>query len=232
VTGEIHQEPPLYALELNAAVEAGEQSRHEILSISRETNPMRVNATAQPLGITIDPGYDTFRYLAPEEIPPSVNSLKGSSAVTLVLSELGWEGMEGVAMILARSLGLENTRIVPEARIEEAEFREQDRLFIGLPSEKHLPANLPPGLIMNRDSFVVEGRAFGGPSDAFFGVFSPTAGRCLALFLPLSPTSAEEVAGKITHYGRYGYLAFSGGRNEIKGNWPVTESPLMVKWEQ
>jgi len=229
LTGEIHQVPPLYALELNAAVDAGEQSRHEALSISRETNPIRVIATAQPLRITIDPGYDTFRYLAPEEIPPSVNSLKGSSEVTVVLSELGWEGMERVAMVLARSLGLENTRIVPEARLEGAEFREHDLLFVGLPSAKHLPAKLPPGLIMNRGSFVVEGRTFTGPSDAFFGVFPQTAGRCLALFLPLSPASAEEVAGKITHYGRYSYLAFSGGRNEIKGNWPVTESPLMVK---
>ena len=232
VTGEIHQEPPLYTLQLNAAVDAGEQSRHETLSVSRETNPIRINAPFQPQRTTIDPGYDTFRYLAPEEIPPSVNSLKGSAAVTVILSEPGWEGMERVARILARSLGLENIRIVPEARHEDAEFREHDLLFIGLPAEKHLPAKLPPGLTVNRDRFMLEGRTFAGPSDALFGVFSQTAGRLLAIFLPLSPASAEEVAGKITHYGRYSYLAFSGGRNEIKGNWPVTGSPLMVKWDQ
>ena len=213
-------------------MDAGEQSRHETISVSRETNPMRLNAPTKPLRTTIDPGYDAFRYLAPEEIPPSVNCLKGSSAVTVVLAEPGWEGMERVAMILSRSLGLENTRIVPEARLEEAEFREHDLLFIGLPAEKHLPVKLPPGLTVNRGSFVMEGRTFAGPSDAFFGVFSQTAGRLLALFLPLSPASAEEVAGKITHYGRYSYLAFSGGRNEIKGNWPVTGSPLMVEWDQ
>ena len=232
VTGEIKQELPLYALELNAAVAAGEQIRHETLSISRETNPIRINAPAQPLSATLDPGYDTFRHLAPEEIPPSVNSLKAASAVTVVLAEPRWEGMERVAMTLARSLGFEDTRMVPEAGLEEADLREHDLLFIGLPSEKHLPVKLPPGLILNRGSFVVEGRTFAEPSDAFFGVFSPTAGRRLGLFLPLSPASAGEVAGKITHYGRYGYLAFSRSRNEIKGSWPVTGSPLMVKWDE
>lgn len=86
--------------------------------------------------------------------------------------------------------------------------------------------------LFQNDSFTVEGRTFGDPSNAFFGVFSYPSGRLGAVFLSLSPAFAEEVAGKLTHYGRYSYLGFPQGKNEVKGIWPVTESPLMVTWDR
>jgi len=39
------------------------------------------------------------------------------------------------------------------------------------------------------------------------------------------------VARKITHYGKYSYLAFQQGKNKDKGIWPVEKSPLVVEWE-
>ena len=82
--------------------------------------------------------------------------------------------------------------------------------------------------------FAVNGRAYDRPSDSFFGVFQSPAheGRVVALFLPLSEKHADEVARKITHYGSYSFLVFSEGRNEAKGTWPVTESPLVYEWEE
>ena len=37
-------------------------------------------------------------------------------------------------------------------------------------------------------------------------------------------------ARKLPHYGKYGYLGFTGDepKNTVKGQWPVTESPLSV----
>jgi hypothetical protein len=56
--------------------------------------------------------------------------------------------------------------------------------------------------------------------------------RRVALFLPLSPQYAEAVARKITHYGKYSYLAFQNGKNVNKGVWPVENPPLIFKWGQ
>jgi hypothetical protein len=39
------------------------------------------------------------------------------------------------------------------------------------------------------------------------------------------------VARKITHYGKYSYLAFQGGKNLDKGIWPVETSPLIYEWK-
>jgi len=56
--------------------------------------------------------------------------------------------------------------------------------------------------------------------------------RIAALFLPLSSEYADIVAAKITHYGRYSYLAFQNGKNQAKGSWPVELSPLIYEWDE
>jgi hypothetical protein len=38
------------------------------------------------------------------------------------------------------------------------------------------------------------------------------------------------VARKITHYGKYSYLAFENGKNRAKGFWPIEQSPLEYRW--
>jgi hypothetical protein len=53
----------------------------------------------------------------------------------------------------------------------------------------------------------------------------------LAVFLPGPPSAAEIAAAKITHYGRYSYLAFKDGQIKDKGSWAVTRSPVVHRWD-
>jgi hypothetical protein len=78
----------------------------------------------------------------------------------------------------------------------------------------------------------LNGTVYADPADTFFGVFRHplTPGRSMALFYPLSDRIADAAARKVTHYGRYSYLAFSRGQNRAKGTWPVTRSPLIHNW--
>jgi hypothetical protein len=46
---------------------------------------------------------------------------------------------------------------------------------------------------------------------------SDSSGRVVALFQPLSEAAAERYAPKITHYGKYGSLVFTGGAIRHKG---------------
>jgi hypothetical protein len=66
-------------------------------------------------------------------------------------------------------------------------------------------------------------------SDAFLGVFHHPYNdrRIAAVFIPSSDPFAGMVARKITHYGKYSYLAFQSGRNSDKGVWPAEKSPLV-----
>ena len=112
-------------------------------------------------------------------------------------------------------------------------MKEHDLLLVGLSENASPFLKMPEGLEVQKQRFTVNGKNYDRPSDSFFGVFRSSAyeERVVALFLPLSEKHAEEVARKITHYGRYSYLVFSEGRNEAKGTWPVTESPLVCEWK-
>jgi hypothetical protein len=46
-------------------------------------------------------------------------------------------------------------------------------------------------------------------------------------FLHISPIEiSQSIVRKLPHYGRYGYLAFKGADNVLKGEWQVNSSPL------
>ena len=71
----------------------------------------------------------------------------------------------------------------------------------------------------------------GSGADCIFVVFKdPNRGnRLTALFLPASGAPADSVmtaARKITHYGKYGFLAFSRGAIRQRRVWEVLRSPL------
>jgi hypothetical protein len=52
----------------------------------------------------------------------------------------------------------------------------------------------------------------------------------LAWIAAQDAAAVAALARKLPHYGKYGYLAFSGSAadNVVKGEWPVTASPLSV----
>jgi len=59
-----------------------------------------------------------MRILYPSEIPPSVNSLKGSSSVLVVLPKASFSKRKQVAGFLAGSLSLKKFRIIPEDELK------------------------------------------------------------------------------------------------------------------
>ena len=94
---------------------------------------------------------------------------------------------------------------------------------ITYPQDRALFRHLPDQVAIHQKSFILNKKTYDQPSDVFFGVFNhPFAqDRIAALFFPLSPQQADTVARKITHYGKYSYLAFQDGQNRDKGVWSI-----------
>jgi len=232
VRGFLLQEEPVYDLDLDLVLESESLRGHKHLSLSGPATLFELPSFGHPVRLIADPDYDVFRTLSPAEIPPTVNSLKRSETLTIVLSP-SWQ-VEGpnLAKTLALSLGLENYRIVPEDRFDE-EREQGDLLYLGFPEKTPAFVSPSPGPVLEADKFISEGRLFEAPTDLFFGVFHRPGnkGHVVALFLPLSAGDFRDAARKITHYGKYSYLVFREGRNEIKGTWPINESPLTYVWK-
>ncbi|MBW1841263.1 MAG: hypothetical protein JRI75_05670 [Deltaproteobacteria bacterium] len=104
--------------------------------------------------------------------------------------------------------------------------------MVGFPKQQDLFKHLPGQLSITKKAFTLNGNRYDRPSDVFFGVFSHPSKEngVMAVFLPLSDQFAETAARKITHYGKYSYLAFNKGINQDKGTWPMTSSPLVHEW--
>jgi hypothetical protein len=123
--------------------------------------------------------------------------------------------------------------VVAEAEFDRRRAQGQDLVLVGLPRNPSWLPRLPGGVVLTLDEFVVAGNAFKDRTDTFFGVFHhpEDAGRVAAVLLPLGPGGGEAAAAKLTHYGRFSYLAFRNGVNQAKGFWPVTASPVVVRWD-
>ena len=232
VKGVVVQKRPVYGIQLKLVLETGGYAMEKSLTLSGEKTPFKIISNKSPTRLSVDPDFDIFRTLYPSEIPPAINSLKGSSAVLVVLADGISKKTRNIGDLLVRSLGLERVRFTSEANIEEKDLHRNDLLMIGLPERKDLIKNLPKTVFMGKDGFNLNGTVYDQPTDVFFGVFKHPfkENRIMAVFFPMSDQFANVVAGKITHYGKYSYLAFRKGANQDKGIWPIESSPLVVEW--
>ncbi len=234
IKGQIIQRKPYFAVPLKLALQTQKQTALRKIFVAGRATPFALTSDHRPQKLTADPEDDIFRRLSPAEIPPSINALKSAPSVITVLSEKLDPEIKEAAGMLALSLGLKHNEVVTESRLDRKMLAENDILVIGSPRRNDFLQKIPARVMIQSDLFSLNDRQFDKPSDAFFGVFDhPTASnRVVGLFLPLSAQYAEVVARKITHYGKYSYLAFQSGKNIDKGFWPVENSPLVYEWQQ
>jgi hypothetical protein len=118
--------------------------------------------------------------------------------------------------------------------VSKAKLTASDLIIVGYPKRKVLLGRMPDQAVIHAKTFTLNNSMYNEDSAVFFGVFGhPYAGnRVAALFWPPASRYAEMVARKITHYGKYSYLAFQEGKNKDKGFWQISESPLVYQWSK
>jgi hypothetical protein len=232
IKGRIVQEDPLFHFDLNLNLESRAQTISKTIRISEKETSFQIMSKSRPLRLVVDPDNHIMRRLFAVEIPPAINAIKGASSVVTVLSADLEPPVNSAARTLVVSLGLKNYTFAEENKIKREQLLGKDILMIGYPQNKALFRNLPDQIEINEKSFNLNSRTYDQSSDVFFGVFAHpySENRIAALFLPLSSQQAESVARKVTHYGKYSYLAFRSGKNREKGFWPIEQSPLEYRW--
>jgi hypothetical protein len=233
VSGQIIQKDPRYTISLNLALEAGFEKINREIEITAEKTAFEMISNERPRRLSADPDFDTMRLLYASEIPPAVNNIKGSPSVKIVLSDLLQPDIKKTAETLALSLGLKNYQFISEREVRRSQLAENDFLLIGQPEQRTLLPQMPEQISIQPGSFTLNNALYNETSDAFFGVFHHpfNDNHIAALFIPPSNPYADRVARKITHYGKYSYLAFQSGKNMAKGVWSVEKSPLVHEWD-
>jgi hypothetical protein len=233
IEGRIVQESPPFSFDLDLLLESQGQTDSRTIRVSDRETPFQITSESMPLRLVADPGSQIMRRLYPIEIPPAINAIKSASSVLALLSADLEPRVKSAARTLVLSLGLKNYTFAEENNIKREQLHGKDILMIGYPQNKALFRHLPDQIAIAPESFVLNEKTYKQSSDVFFGVFAHpfSENRIAALFFPLSSHQAENVARKITHYGKYSYLAFENGQNRAKGFWPVEQSPLEYRWK-
>jgi hypothetical protein len=220
VSGDLSQTPPFYHTPLQLELETSNGPVRQTISLERERTPFTFSVHSTPLRLLLDPDADLFRIVNRADIPPTVNRIKGSNSLIVVMTPHCWAKPETIRLLL-ESLGQQGALIISEAVVNPTRMAGHDLLFCGLPEgwEMAGPTNL---LTVSRNSFTIDQQTFNTPHDALFMVTRHPSDeeRVSALFSPLSAAAAADCALKITHYGKYSYLAFAAGENRRKGIMP------------
>jgi hypothetical protein len=194
--------------------------------------PFALFSQTRPKRLLVDPEADLFRHLEASEIPATTNSIKGSASLVAVVSnDLSPRAYEASTLLLP-ALGHNEAKVLQEDQMDAKTLEGKDILYLGLPRD-HQALGLPGDVSVATDRFLLEGKSFGDRNDALFLVWTANRkdGAVAALFLPFSQQAASKAIRKIPHYGKYSYLAFSDGVNQVKGTWSVEESSLIYLFD-
>ena len=234
ISGHVKQRPPYYTLKVPLRVETAGKPVDLLVSMDGGIASFTVTTTDRPSALRLDPDVDLFRRLDPREIPPTVNGIRGSDNLAVVVARGFPPKSIEAAKILLSAMGKENTPLLREEKSSPDSLKGHDVLFLGVPSGKEfLPEALPGNISLGQDRFLLDGTVYSAAGDALFAVFPRQSdpGRVAAVFLPLSPSAAAAVGRKIAHYGKYSYLVFTDGENKSKGTWEPADSPVVHRFK-
>jgi len=229
ITGSVVQTPPVYPLLLPLRLETASGHFDQTLPLLGEQTSFSFLTANPPRRLLLDPDVEIFRLLPGDQLPANVNRLKGSRRL-LAVTTPGCDADAASLRQLLAALGQGGVRIISEAELAGGKGRDHDLIFCGLPRDAATLFDFPPGLELGQGSFVVNNERFSAAHDLLFLVTRQraTPGRVSALLLPLAPAAVASALQKISHYGNYATLVFSGGVNRHKGRVPQQPAGAMV----
>jgi aminopeptidase N len=232
-----------YLLRVPVAITLADASRaYEVdVPLRAARQEVRLDLSARPLRVEVDPQFDLFRRVDPLEVPPALSGAFGADRVMVVLPS----GAPATLRTAYRALA-ERWR---EGR-DASEFQIiSDDSLTELPTDRavwlfgwenrflsDLRAALPASARLEQDGLRLPDTDISRAGHAIV----LTARRVARLDLGLNwlgsddPEAMPNLARKLPHYGQFSYVIFSGeaATNVAKGQWPVIDSPLSIAVRQ
>ena len=214
----VRQDQPVYALSVPVVVETSTGvQRHTVRLEGREaTASLPVSGALK--SVTLDPGSDLFRRLAPREAPPTLRDVTLDGATNVVLAAEG-AAAETARALAERLMDRNKARVVAPDRTDPG----HPLALIGTADgvERLLRAyrlDGPPASLAGRGT----ARVWTARSPQGKPVLVVEAADGAALQALLRP---------LPHYGRQSWLVFDGGKVTDRGVWPAGDSPLRKRFD-
>ena len=231
------QQDPSSLYDLNIPVEFiladGSTSRSVVSLTTAETISCLESAQAVRL-VAVDPRFEVFRELTREERPPALSGVLAGDPIVMQYDSAdlrssiangfadAWSGIvEGRVSVLDRggsavTMGSTGTLVLLGDSASHRRFVE--------------PLVRSYGVALNADHIVIDGVDY-DLSRQFVALAMATANGQSVLWVagPMADVQAvNELASRLTHYGKFSALVFEGRKNLVKKVWPIVGSALQA----
>ncbi|QTR45691.1 hypothetical protein J9253_17055 [Thiothrix litoralis] len=202
----------------------------ETLSMTQATQTFELSLPAAPAQLALDPDFDLFRLPDAAEMPATIGVLYGKETKTYVLSRKTDEAMQVAWESWLDALKARD----PTLRVQYDDAPLPDTGTVILLGGDN--AALQGLLERAKQPFNMTDAAFTLNSVNYTcGLHTLALGlragqQNIVLLDASSPDGLDKMLAKLPHYGKYSYLVFNSatGENVAKGQWEVTDSPLVV----
>ncbi len=184
-----------------------------------------VDVPGVPSTVEVDPDYDLFRRLYPEEVEPVIAAVIGKEAWTFV-SYSPDQSTSNAFTAFAENFSGDSIALTAPAVLAGVEKTTAPVLF----NPTTLPDYFNDQLSVAADSVTIAGVTYPKAGNSFVLAGQNWDGFDKLLVVISSDTASLARIGQLVpHYGKYSYLVFQGAKNVAKGQWALTQSPLKKK---
>jgi hypothetical protein len=209
------------------------QAVREVIPVEMARTDFALELPSRPTALHVDPEFDLFRRLGPGEAPASLGDLLGAKDALFVLPAANTAERKAAYTSLAGTLGNGQT-VDDTARLPSG----KSVWLLGW-NNAHLDALA--------SSVAADGVVFAADAVRLGADMFRRSEACVVIAARMANDAAQNIgfigcdntsafaglARKIPHYGKYGFLAFTGDEpvNLRKDEWPVRNSPMTIVFD-
>ncbi|MDD5435144.1 MAG: M1 family aminopeptidase [Nitrospira sp.] len=221
----IHQKGRAFNLYLPVLVESEGGNVLTYNQIKDPISVVEVKVRSRPTSIIIDPYYDVFRRLNPEEVPATIGKFMGTNKRLIVLPSKGSKEIIEAYSSIASASGIEGVNVRYDSDVREEDFKIYNIYITGeaniRTSAGTINPELPPDMKIDNDNIHINGKDY-SRKDSVLIIAGPNPynpGSAMLYVSGDNPEYIESAAEKMGHYSKYSYLLFFRGENVEKGTW-------------
>jgi len=209
----VQHNAPYHLQKLPVTIYTATGKTKRFIEISSDKEKITLELDEPPTKVVIDENYDIMRQLLPSEIPPTLAAVMGKENIIVVMQP----SLRELYQPLINALGIDNSTIVAPKDVKFTQLKNKSLIIAGFDTP------LVDTLFSQQTI----------PDDGVRVVVhkNPYNNReIIALLHTKNAAEVQAVARKLSHYGKYSVLAFTGGKNTHKS---IAESangiPLLIR---
>jgi len=219
-----------FSLSVPVVVETPDSVITTTVDLDTPHKTVTLDLKKSPISLKVDPDFDCFRKLHPEEIPPTLGMLFAQDTVAVVIGSFEdstlRESLEELANIITR--GRERIKLKDGIQLPAGTIWLLGRGKTLSKALERLPIKIGRGKVtIGEEVFDITGSLF------VCTLRSPFDGISRIGIIICDDTSyISSIGERLPHYSRYSYIIFKGSKPTIKRTWEIESSPLIVRFDK